>query len=238
MIETERNLPAFWAASRPMALVQKASTTGSLASKAALAATGIHNMSKAMVLGKREAHRQQTHSALVNAATALFLRDGYENTTLEQVAARAGVHVQTLYRYFNNKESLALDLIARMHQGLLDSVSEKSDHNDVVSRMSKTLTTALKKIDSNEQFLQFYRMTESVSTLKAYNLLLYKTCEQRLAETLQTKFDDALKAKAIATLTLNAFWEALQQWGESQGKIKSASSFRKSMKFISSTFSH
>ncbi|ONH26376.1 TetR/AcrR family transcriptional regulator [Pseudofrankia asymbiotica] len=56
-----------------------------------------------------------TRRRIVAAAADLFLGEGYGATTLDQVAARAGVAVQTVYFHFGNKATLlkeALDVAA------------------------------------------------------------------------------------------------------------------------------
>lgn len=56
-----------------------------------------------------------TRRRIVAAAADLFLDHGYGATTLDQVAARAGVAVQTVYFHFGNKATLlkeALDVAA------------------------------------------------------------------------------------------------------------------------------
>ena len=54
----------------------------------------------------REKRKMQSRSALVGAATDLFAKQGFEETTLEAVAEKAGLHVQTLYRHFPTKSDL------------------------------------------------------------------------------------------------------------------------------------
>ena len=54
----------------------------------------------------RAEKRQITRKALIDAATELLARNGIRATTLEAVAERAGLHVQTLYRHFSNKGEL------------------------------------------------------------------------------------------------------------------------------------
>ncbi|MBO0777951.1 MAG: TetR/AcrR family transcriptional regulator [Ktedonobacteraceae bacterium] len=44
--------------------------------------------------------------AILVAAKALFLRHGYADTTMEMVAAHAGVSIMTLYRHFRGKDVL------------------------------------------------------------------------------------------------------------------------------------
>ena len=51
----------------------------------------------------RSARKRQ---AIVAAATALFLRNGYQGTSMDEVAARAEVSKQTVYKHFADKEEL------------------------------------------------------------------------------------------------------------------------------------
>lgn len=49
--------------------------------------------------------------AIMDAATALFLRDGYRNTSMDQVAADAAVSKQTVYKNFADKEQLFREIV-------------------------------------------------------------------------------------------------------------------------------
>lgn len=55
----------------------------------------------------RTIRKEKTRAKLVAASQELFLTRGYKETTLEDVADAAGLHVQTLYRHFASKEELA-----------------------------------------------------------------------------------------------------------------------------------
>ncbi|GHO89668.1 TetR/AcrR family transcriptional regulator [Dictyobacter formicarum] len=49
---------------------------------------------------------ERKQEAIKVAARALFLQHGYANTTMEMVAAQAGVSIMTLYRHFRGKDVL------------------------------------------------------------------------------------------------------------------------------------
>lgn len=64
---------------------------------------------------RRGDRARQTRLRIVRAARDLFLADGYAATTLEQVAVRADVAVQTVYFHFRNKATVlkhVMDLAA------------------------------------------------------------------------------------------------------------------------------
>src|SRR5690349_22484054 len=55
--------------------------------------------------GRRQRSRR-TRARIVDAATRLFVDDGYLATTIEAIAERAGVAVQTVYYVFGTKRNL------------------------------------------------------------------------------------------------------------------------------------
>ena len=50
-------------------------------------------------------------AAIREAATGLFLENGYGATTMDEIAARAGVSKQTIYTHFSGKEELFAELV-------------------------------------------------------------------------------------------------------------------------------
>jgi AcrR family transcriptional regulator len=54
----------------------------------------------------RERKKADTHAAIRSAAADLFLRHGYDGTTMEAIAEAANVSVRTVFRYFPTKEDL------------------------------------------------------------------------------------------------------------------------------------
>ena len=56
--------------------------------------------------GLRERKKLQTRLAIRREAFQLFDKQGYANTTIEQIAAAAEVSSRTFYRYFGVKEAL------------------------------------------------------------------------------------------------------------------------------------
>ncbi|MFD6073708.1 MULTISPECIES: TetR/AcrR family transcriptional regulator [Amycolatopsis] len=63
------------------------------------------------VKGARSERAARTRRRIITAAKELFLADGYGATTLQQVAERAGVAVQTIYFTFRNKPTLLKELV-------------------------------------------------------------------------------------------------------------------------------
>ena len=58
-----------------------------------------------------EGRSARKHREIIEAATAVFMKLGYEGTSMEQIAAKAGVSKQTVYKHFADKERLFSDIV-------------------------------------------------------------------------------------------------------------------------------
>jgi AcrR family transcriptional regulator len=50
-----------------------------------------------------------SRAGTIRSSQELFVRDGYEETTMEEIAQHADIGSSTLYRYFLNKDSIVLE---------------------------------------------------------------------------------------------------------------------------------
>jgi len=62
-------------------------------------------------LGLRELKKQRTRATIVDVAARLCAQRGYENTTVDQIAAAADISPRTFSRYFHSKEAVIGALI-------------------------------------------------------------------------------------------------------------------------------
>jgi AcrR family transcriptional regulator len=62
--------------------------------------------------GKHQVDEQR--ASILEAAEKLFLQQGLENTRMVDIASQAGITRVTLYRYFANRDAIALELQVRM----------------------------------------------------------------------------------------------------------------------------
>jgi TetR/AcrR family transcriptional repressor of mexJK operon len=68
----------------------------------------------------RSARRRQ---AIIQAATEVFVRHGYLGATMDEVAARASVSKQTVYKQFGDKQHLFAEIVLVTTVGVVDRLS-------------------------------------------------------------------------------------------------------------------
>ena len=83
------------------------------------------------VPSRREKHKSHTSQALRRAALELFAAQGFDTTTTEEIAERAGVSVRTFFRYFPTKDLVLFlgryDFVQEFISGLLNQPKSASD---------------------------------------------------------------------------------------------------------------
>ena len=78
----------------------------------------------------REQTRSVVRSLLARTALDLFAAKGYDDTTLDEVAAAAGVSRRTLFNYFRNKEDLALSGLSEQGELIAARFAERPADED------------------------------------------------------------------------------------------------------------
>lgn len=127
----------------------------------------------------------EKRQAILDAASVLFMSDGYERASMDAIAADAGVSKQTVYSHFGGKEDLFRQCIkSKMHQyGLyLDGVPADAPLPTVLATMGR----------------RFLDLLCDPSVIRMHRLLIAET--DAFPKLAQTYFESGPQA-TIASLT-------------------------------------
>lgn len=85
---------------------------------------------------------EDSRSKILNASAELFVKNGYDGTSVRQIAKEAGVNIAMISYYFKSKEGVLVDLISETSKKL----KEKTDHIQMLDleprkRVSKLFIT-------------------------------------------------------------------------------------------------
>ncbi len=98
---------------------------------------------KAIRRHTREAYRE----AILEAAVAVFAREGFADTTMSAIADEAGVSVGTLYNYFESRDSVIERLIEHETEQLIRRASAVDEAASPLDRLRQVLEHELRYIE-------------------------------------------------------------------------------------------
>ncbi|WP_017240553.1 TetR/AcrR family transcriptional regulator [Streptomyces sp. SS] len=142
-------------------------------------------------MGLRESKKQETRQLISDCATRLFIEQGFERTTIAEIATAARVAKKTVTNYFPRKEDLALDHHEAFTQGLAHAVAERAPGEAPLAALGRTFRAALLAHDPVVGFTgpAFARMVADSPTLTARLRELHDQREEALAAALTTAAD-------------------------------------------------
>ncbi|MDI5906772.1 TetR family transcriptional regulator, partial [Streptomyces sp. 12257] len=153
----------------------------------------------------RERKKQRTREALLRAAIELFTTEGYERTTVDDIADAVEVSQRTFFRYFAGKEDAALALDEMTVTRFVDAVRARPSHEPPLEALRQavlegwdTLHEVVESVVPVERFLAMYRVIESTPVLLAAHLRRSAEVEEVLTRVLAEREGlDAATGKQI-----------------------------------------
>jgi TetR/AcrR family transcriptional repressor of mexJK operon len=91
--------------------------------------------------GRRQ-RSERKKTAILDAAEALFVTEGYERTTVDVIAARAQVSKRTAYDHFGDKETIFLRTLERVNDALAANIRSAIDEELTLGRDLREALTA------------------------------------------------------------------------------------------------
>jgi TetR/AcrR family transcriptional repressor of mexJK operon len=108
-----------------------------------------------------EKRSDRKHREIMQAATAVFVAKGYDGTSMDEIAARAGVSKQTIYKHFSDKDNLFTEIILATTQQVDHVVrlviAAITDSRDL-SRDLRVLGRNFLQVLMDEELLQIRRL--------------------------------------------------------------------------------
>ncbi|MEV1242339.1 TetR family transcriptional regulator [Nonomuraea sp. NPDC049750] len=163
--------------------------------------------------GLRERKKQRTHAAISEAAIELFLRYGYDQVSVAQVAEAAEVSRRTLFAYFPAKEDLVVQRFADHETESARVVESRAADVTPLEALRVHYLDALARRDPASglndipAIVALYRMVFETSSLAARMHRFQAAAEHALAGALrETAGVDELSARVAAVQIQAVHW--------------------------------
>ncbi len=160
--------------------------------------------------------RQERKLKIAQAAVRLFEKRGLAATTVEMIAAEAGISPRTFFRYFDSKEAAAFpdhaDRVADLERRLEARLPSRAPLSDVVELSKRS---ALEFFENPELYHRRYRLLRSDEVLRDLERVFDRRYEERLVAFLVACDIERVTACACAAAVVAVVNAALDVWAES-----------------------
>ena len=116
-----------------------------------------------------EREKEKKKKEIIDAAEQIFLKEGFKDTSMDEIAKRSEFSKRTVYKYFGSKEELfaeiALRGIGMFQQIIIESVKDKRTGFDKIRAIADSIVN-LKRINKNYAKVIFYFLTQSMNNNK------------------------------------------------------------------------
>jgi AcrR family transcriptional regulator len=170
--------------------------------------------------GLRERKKIETLHRLQEEALRLFDEQGYDATTIEQIAEAAGVSASTFYRYFPTKEDVVVqDEYDPLIVNVFESQSESDAPLDALRAVLRVLFAEFTDADI-ERVRRRVRMIFAVPALRARQVQQTTATEELLARMVAERTGrapDELEVRHFTALIVTSWTVAISAWAETEG---------------------
>jgi AcrR family transcriptional regulator len=163
-----------------------------------------------------------THDRVQGVAFTLFSRDGYDSTSVDDIAAAAGISRSTFFRLFGSKEAVVFPDHDRL-LGLVRSRLEASTEESSLAAVSDAVRLVLfHYVSEGERARERYRLTSKVAALRERELVsgarYHRLFRQFIVEHGDTSQTADLRAELMAAAVVAAHNRVLRRWLRQQCK--------------------
>ncbi|WP_436772625.1 TetR family transcriptional regulator [Yinghuangia sp. YIM S09857] len=177
-----------------------------------------------------ERRKEDTRTEVSRVAARLFTEDGYDTTTVEDIAAASGMALRTFYRYFRAKEETIAPLLAA---GTRDWVDRLADADASLGLVDALLTSYRGSVRhartadgiAEDQLRALLRLVGGHSALRAVWLNVYRDTEDRLRPAIAARVGaspDDLDVQLAAGTVNTAVRIAMERWAGGETSVRSA----------------
>jgi AcrR family transcriptional regulator len=173
-------------------------------------------------IDRRRARGERNRAALLDAALELFASEGFDATTIELIAERAGVAPRTFLNHFPSKEDVLFDGYADR----LDEVTKRFREAPLDAGLGEALAEVAVAVadsiaDHPARYLERARLYEQVPSLRARMLRINEEWIDGMAVEVARRLgadpSHDLRPRLVASLLNGANRAAIEVWAASGG---------------------
>jgi len=180
---------------------------------------------------RRERKKRQTRDALVDAALALFIAKGYEQTAVREITDAVDVSERTFFRYFASKEDLALSFARDHTDALMRELTARPAHEPPLTALRNALHASIAALAAeagdptgDSVYRSIMKLIEGTPSLLAVHLRYMHERDEEIARVLAARegVDPLadLRPRCVAAVFSGLFITANREWRYAGGTVE------------------
>lgn len=170
--------------------------------------------------GLRERKRRETLQRITAAGMRLFIKQGYDNTTLDEIAAEAGISRRTFFYYFKSKDDILLSMQRSNSDKLAVAVRNAPKGKKPLDTIRDAVIQLCESIPPKEM-IAIHRLMKSSEAVQARKHATYVENENAIVEALRDRFSDPkseTSLRVVAMMSVGAMRLAVETLDRENGK--------------------
>ncbi len=158
-------------------------------------------------IGLRERKRRETLKRITDTGMRLFVSKGYDATTLDDIAAAAGISRRTFFHYFKSKD----DILLSMQSGLGEMIAAALREQPQGKRPLDAVRDALLKVSARyrqDEIIAIDRLMRSSPAVQARKQASYVQHEEAIFAALRELWPDPKRETALRLVAMIAIGAA------------------------------
>ncbi|TWP32571.1 TetR/AcrR family transcriptional regulator [Leekyejoonella antrihumi] len=160
--------------------------------------------------------RASARDRLADAAFALFAEFGYEQTTVEEIAERAGVGRSSFFRYYRSKEDVIFPDHERLRQQVAARLATSNQATAITAVSDAVRLVMLYYVSEGERARHRYRLTSTIPALRDREIASVAAYQRLFREFIDGWIDEgarsALRAELMAATVVAAHNHVLRRY--------------------------
>lgn len=160
---------------------------------------------------KQEVMSEFRSSEILEAARKVFARKGFEEATMDEIAAAAGLAKGTLYLYFKSKRDVYLKTLQHGRAELLEQVKKNMrSAQSLRERIRSLVATRVKYSEENRDFFKIY-LTEFSNVIHPAAINAeFRDLHFKHAQVLEQALREGMEREEIRQVRVDALAFAIQ----------------------------
>jgi AcrR family transcriptional regulator len=189
--------------------------------------------------GLRERKRRETSERIIEKGLKLFVKNGFEATTLDAIAAAAGISRRTFFYYFRSKEGILLAAHdSGFREALRPMMLDESSDQAPLDAVQKCLIKLASRFETKESIV-FDRLMQSTEALRARKESVFVETEQILLEAMCELWPSRGRRdglRLVAMVAMGTLRLALDKWKQNDAAHPLAYYVRQSFALLAKQF--